>query len=215
MKHSDAAAVQPLPPTHSVPQQKRRDPFSRSPPREALQASYLDQSSPSKRQKIATRDGPAALAIDGNMSKTATPIKIQRSKFQPHTGARRLVIKNARDFAAPNLQPYYDSITAQVKDALEDILNGRRPKQPLERLSRAVEELCRNGQAEALYKHLKTACEARLTEGPLQAISQVLTDGNDISTLRSTHEYWQSWTSKFVSNFMDFLLYGMPSNHNM
>lgn len=168
------------------------------------QSSIIDSLSQSKRQK--STHSPPYPIVDDNMSKVIGLVgrpnlvdSMRRgSTFQPHSGPKKLVVKNLRKEPRADLQNYYDNILAQVKEALRAIFNGQRPLQPLERLYRDVEDLCRNGQAESLYKHLKLDSETYLRETPLRTIEDGLAGKSSTESLREIHRCWNTWTSQVV-----------------
>lgn len=116
--------------------------------------------------------------------------------FQPHTGARKLVIKNLRVSAparAEQVQSYYDRTGADIDAALASIFANEAPRVPLERLYRGVEDLCTHGQAEHLYKRLRSQCEAHLTGTVLADIRAETLGASDIDILRAVHQQWLVW----------------------
>jgi hypothetical protein len=123
--------------------------------------------------------------------------------IQPQTGIRKLVIKNLRREPRENLKDHYDRIWMQVSSALVAVFAGQEPKQPLELLYRDVEEICRNGQAEALFLHLSSRCSQYLETSLLPHISsQVHTGSNMVETLRVVHKGWEMWSSRSVGTLV-------------
>ena len=119
--------------------------------------------------------------------------------IQPQTGIKKLVIKNLRREPRENLKDHYDRIWTQVSSALAAIFAGHEPKQPLERLYRDVEDICRNDQAEALFLHLNSRCSQYLETSLLPHISsQVHTESSMVETLRVVHKGWEMWSSRSV-----------------
>ncbi|OAA54140.1 phosphotidylinositol kinase [Niveomyces insectorum RCEF 264] len=122
----------------------------------------------------------------------------QPSAFQPHAGAKKLVIKNLR--TAPNraaeIENYYNRTWADIEEAVGSVLASRPPRQPLERLYRGVEDLCLHGQAERLYKQLRTQCEAHLYKGVWLQILSESQGASNIDTLRIVYRHWQVWSKQ-------------------
>ncbi|KAK4249891.1 Cullin family-domain-containing protein [Corynascus novoguineensis] len=106
-----------------------------------------------------------------------------RPALQPHLGARKLVIKNLRPATSPKTPPtaslsssssapttssstsveaYYARIHADLDAALTSIFAGRPTAQPMERLYRGVEDICRKGDAPELTDRLRARCEGWL-----------------------------------------------------
>lgn len=141
--------------------------------------------------------------LQDSMSKVSVvagrDLNFGHANFQPYSGVKKLVVKNLRKTSPTNLQDHYDGIFQQLALALNCIFNGQRPRQPLERLYRNVEDICRNDQAELLYNHLKNACRNHLENGLLQPILLRLRSGFvTLDTLRSVRQVWQSWSSQSV-----------------
>jgi cullin-4 len=140
------------------------------------------------------------------MGEIARPDVVYLSKnIQPQIGIRKLVIKNLRREPRENLKDHYDRIWKQVSDALVAVFAGQEPKQPLERLYRDVEDICRNGQAEALFQHLNSSCNQYLETSLLPHISsQVHTGSSMVETLRIVHKGWEMWSTRSVGTLVSF-----------
>lgn len=120
------------------------------------------------------------------------------SAFQPHTGAKKFVIKNLRTTSrAQDVEDYYRRTWAELDTALTAIFSSSQPRQPLERLYRGVEDLCRSGQAEKVYDMLRQRCEDHLHGEVLQKIKA---DGgnSNVDMLRSVYKHWKTWNTQSV-----------------
>ncbi|KAL1900181.1 Serine/threonine-protein kinase tel1 [Sporothrix stenoceras] len=156
-----------------------------------------------KRPEVVDLTGPgaqwgttnAAAAARRSMAASGTA----PTAFQPHTGARKLVIKNLRVSAparAEQVQNYYERTGADIDAALSSIFANEAPRVPLERLYRGVEDLCTHGQAEHLYKRLRSQCDAHLTGTVLSNIWTETLGASDIETLRVVHQQWLVWVKQ-------------------
>lgn len=73
-----------------------------------------------------------------NMNKTmgvsrAGTIDLTRvSNFQPHTGAKRLVIKNLRTTSPNDREQYFKKTWDELDDALASVFSNKQPESPLE-----------------------------------------------------------------------------------
>ncbi len=141
------------------------------------------------------------------MGEMLRPDVVYPSKnIQPQTGIRKLVIKNLRREPRENLKDHYDRIWKQISTALVAVFAGQDPQQPLERLYRDVEDICRNAQAEALFQHLSSSCNQYLENSLLPQIScQVHTGSSMIETLRIVQKGWEIWSSRSVGTWMSSL----------
>ncbi len=209
MQHSEGLSAY-CPPTSSRSTPKRNLSFTRrheethsattsaSVPH-ASRGTTLDPTGQTKRQKTMQSSllSDPRDTVGKSMRQVSRPDVIYMSKnFQPQTGIRRLVIKNLKTSPRSSLQDHYDQLWTQVSDALKAIYAGQQPQQPLERLYRDVEDICRNGQAEELFHHLNSECNSYLQKNLLPHISSQIQAGSRmIETLRIVHNGWEMWSS--------------------
>lgn len=133
--------------------------------------------------------------------------------FQPHKGAKKLVIKNLRTTSrADDLEKYYDTAKKELLDALQAIFEQKQPRQPFERLYRGVEDLCRHGASRELYETLREQCDNYL-KGSLYRSMVAEAGSSNVDMLRSTYKHWVIWntqstTIRSVFSYLDrsFLL---------
>lgn len=114
------------------------------------------------------------------------------SGFTPMSGARRIVIKNFRASStrAAEVESYYKRTWDDVENALKSILAGTRPRIPLERVYRGVEDLCRHGEGHRLYEMLGHHCDKHLSEVMFARVREK-GQATDIEILR---QMWEEWT---------------------
>lgn len=118
--------------------------------------------------------------------------------FQPHKGAKKLVIKNLRTTSRTNdLEKYYDATRKELLEALQAIFEQKQPRQPLERLYRGVEDLCRHGASRELYETLRERCETYL-KNDLQRSIVAEAGSSNIDVLKSTYKHWVIWNAQSV-----------------
>lgn len=122
------------------------------------------------------------------------------SSFQPHSGAKKLVIKNLRSPSHRNaeIEQYYKQTEKELEEALEAIFEDRKPAVPLERLYRGVEDVCRKGNAEKVYRMLMQRVEKHLKGVTLPRISQTARISN-IETFETVLAEWKAWNTQTVS----------------
>ena len=119
------------------------------------------------------------------------------SNFQPHTGAKRLVIKNLKP--QKDTEIYYTKLWNEVDSAITSVLNGEQPDTALDSLSRNVEDLCRHRQSEKLSSHLKDRCKTHLEKKLLPLIESHAGPSN-VDALRAVYKYWTIWNEQSVRN---------------
>ncbi|RDW94768.1 cullin [Coleophoma crateriformis] len=117
------------------------------------------------------------------------------SNFQPHTGAKRLVIKNLRTTSNKDANEYYERTWNELDNALTSIFAREQPATPLEVLCRGVEATCRRGRAEELFKHLRDRCEKYLDSTLLPLILEQAGSTN-VDGLRMVYKNWTTWNEQ-------------------
>lgn len=136
----------------------------------------------------------------------------RQSAFQPHSGARKLVIKNLRSpvHHEARIQEYYARTERELEGALDAIFGGQSPAIPLERLYRGVEDMCRNGNADKVYRTLKDKVDKHLKSVILPRI-QSAAKVSSLEVLRRTLAEWKTWNSQTV--WMDPFILTRMSQH--
>ncbi|KAI9649424.1 hypothetical protein NHQ30_002000 [Ciborinia camelliae] len=143
--------------------------------------------------------------LQPNMSKTMgvsrpTTIDLTRpSNFQPHTGAKRLVIKNLRTTSPNDREQYFKNKWDELDDALTSVFMNKQPVSPLEVLCRGVETICRRGeeQADQLYRHLERRCHRHIKDDLFPALAR--NSGlNSVESLRTVEKVWGEWRTQLV-----------------
>jgi cullin 4 len=119
------------------------------------------------------------------------------SNFQPHAGAKRLVIKNLRPTSTKSVDEYYGRTWSELDAALTSVFNKRPPSTPLGVLCRGVEATCRRGQAEKLFLHLKDRCKGYLEKQLLPELEKQSGTSN-VDALRAVQRFWVAWNEQSV-----------------
>ncbi|KAH0547602.1 hypothetical protein FGG08_000327 [Glutinoglossum americanum] len=121
-----------------------------------------------------------------------SPSVARPSNFQPHTGAKKLVVRNLRKTSRLGPEAYFDQIWAQLDAALTAIFNSEKLPYSLEELYRGVENVCRQDQAPKLYEKMKERCRiyvATTLKAPLlEKISH-----SDVGVLQAVQSAWKKW----------------------
>ncbi|KAK4174823.1 Cullin family-domain-containing protein [Triangularia setosa] len=128
------------------------------------------------------------------------------SGLQPHLGPRKLVIKNLRSTTSTQkdgADEYYSRTRNDLNNALGAIFAGRPTGQPMERLYRGVEDLCRNGEAEDLYNRLKATCDQWLTSddgiGQLKKeVTAKSTHLNEVEVTAAVMQVYHRWNARML-----------------
>ncbi|KAA8652610.1 cullin family protein [Aspergillus tanneri] len=123
----------------------------------------------------------------------------RQSNFTPHTGAKKLVVKNLRTGSRFNQDSYFEKVWSQLDAALAAIFNGGKPEVSLEELYKGAENVCRQGRAAHLAKRLQDQCREHVS-GKLRDILVAKAEGgSNIDAVRAVVESWAAWKSKLVT----------------
>ncbi|KFA67469.1 hypothetical protein S40285_00170 [Stachybotrys chlorohalonatus IBT 40285] len=169
---------------------------SRRRPRPPSSSSFPSPASAAKRTKFNDRPAMASVRAKGKLPERINLVE-RPSAFQPHIGAKKLVIKNIRNPAerSGRLDEYYTQTTNELVQALDAVLARQRPAVPLERLYRGTEDLCRRGLAGKLCATIKDRLESHL-QGVVLSRLQSSANGSDIDMVRAVLEEWKTWNSQ-------------------
>ncbi|MCJ1474829.1 hypothetical protein MMC13_003489 [Lambiella insularis] len=127
------------------------------------------------------------------------------NNFVPHTGTKKLVIKNFRKTSKSNPDQYYNTVWNQLDVALSAIF--RHEKIPLEELYKGVENVCRQDKAPALFQKLCERCKDNVLQNlrnPL--IKDARNSAESIEVLRSATNAWSAWKEQ-VSTIRSIFYY--------
>lgn len=143
---------------------------------------------------------------DGGLArKVPGPATAQRpNNFTPHTGAKRLVVKNLRSGPRLNQDTYFDKIWGQLSVALDSVFEGGKPAASLEELYKGAENVCRQGRAEMLAKKLQERCKTYVCNELRQGLVAKAQESSEVNTLRAVVNAWSTWNSKLVSKEIKF-----------
>lgn len=122
----------------------------------------------------------------------------RQNNFSPHTGAKRLVVKNLRTEPRLNQDSYFEKVWVQLDAALTAVFEGRKPEVSLEELYKGAENVCRQGRAAVLAKKLHDRCREYVSGKLRNALVTKAGDGSSVDTLRAVVEAWSMWHSRLV-----------------
>ncbi|KAK4167602.1 Cullin-4B [Cladorrhinum sp. PSN259] len=139
---------------------------------------------------------PTTLSINNNIA------------LAPHLGPRRLVIKNLRAVRSSGVDEYWFKTRAELDEALTAIFEDRPTSQPMERLYRGVEDLCRKDKAEpqALGERVKQRLEGWvMSEDMMGGLVAEASAGNvrpvgeeEVQFLARVMDKWKRWSEKIL-----------------
>ncbi|KAJ5442599.1 Winged helix-turn-helix transcription repressor DNA-binding [Penicillium cf. griseofulvum] len=143
--------------------------------------------------------GPGVSGLNGPIRPHGLSANARQSNFSPHTGAKKLVVKNLRTGPRLNQESYFDKVWSQLDAALTAIFDGRKPDSSLEELYKGGENVCRQERAALLAKKLQDRCR-EFVSGKMRTNLVTRAGGStDVATLRAVIEAWLAWHSKLVT----------------
>lgn len=156
------------------------------------------------------RDAPNAAVNMYSFASSGSPINIgppsdaskngtRSNRFTPHTGARKLVVKNLKTKPRVDPDEYMNKSWTQLDDALTAILNNQSPKLSLEQLYKGAENICRLGKAPQLFENVKDKTDNYMTKVVLAELQEKAQSQDNIGLLRSINQAWISWNERLVS----------------
>lgn len=122
----------------------------------------------------------------------------RQSTFTPHTGAKRLVVKNLRSGPRLNQDSYFDKVWVQLEAALAAVFSGGKPETSLEELYKGSENVCRQGKSAVLARKLQDKCREHVSGQLRQDLLARAQGASNVDTLRAVVDSWATWQSKLV-----------------
>ncbi|KAF2087999.1 Cullin-domain-containing protein [Saccharata proteae CBS 121410] len=134
---------------------------------------------------------------------TSTPSQRRQSTprrppaFNPHTGAKQLVVKNLRKAPRTDPREYFDQVWAGLDAALTTIFIEEHTNFSLETLYRGVENVCKQGHAKELTTRLNEKSTKYVVEGLKGPLLERASAAN-VDVLRDVLRAWGMWNKQQV-----------------
>ena len=145
------------------------------------------------------------LTTSSNGSPSKTPLVLKKphgivrpTNFTPHTGAKRLVVKNLRKTPRSSLEQYLDQTWEQLNAALDAIFNDQKVPNSFEELYKGVENLCKQDKAPEIYSRLKERCKQYVSGKLKEPLVTRARNGEDVDVLRAVVGAWSTWNAHLV-----------------
>lgn len=145
------------------------------------------------------------LTSSPNASPSKTPLIPRRNNrivrptnFTPHTGAKRLVVKNLRKTPRSSQDQYFNQVWDHLDSALTAVFDHEKVPHSLEELYRGVENLCKQERAPEIYTKLCERCKSYVSgklKEPLLAKARI---SEDVDVLRAVVGAWSTWNAQLV-----------------
>lgn len=164
---------------------------------------------PEKMYNFPSSSAKSSNVIDLTTSPTTSPSKtphlarktngiVRPTNFTPHTGAKRLVVKNLRKTPRVSQDQYFDQVWEHLDAALTAIFSLEKVPHSLEELYRGVENLCRQDRAPEIYNRLCERCKQYVSgklKEPLVLRARI---SKDVDVLRAVVGAWSTWNAQLV-----------------
>lgn len=124
---------------------------------------------------------------------------MKSSGINPHTGAKKLVVKNLK--ANPNWdsKAYLEKIWGQLDDALARIFKSERNGFSKEELYRGVENVCRQGAASTLFSRLDKRCTEHVERDIRDKLVAEAGSTNNVAVLKAVLAEWAKWSEQMIT----------------
>jgi hypothetical protein len=144
------------------------------------------------------QSSPAGIANNGLTKRGPHGMTLPNSNFTPHTGAKKIVVKNLRTGPRLNQDSYFEKVWMQLDAALTAIFDGGKPDVSLEELYKGAENVCRQGRAALLAKKLQERCREHVSGRVRDTLLARAGDGTNLDTLRAVVDAWTTWLARLV-----------------
>ena len=121
-----------------------------------------------------------------------------KSGINPHTGAKKLVVKNLKTNTSWDSKAYLEKIWEQLDAALAVIFKDAHDGFSKEDLYRGVENVCRQGGASTLFSRLEQRCRLHVERDMGEPLREK--SGSDsVTVLRAVLTEWARWKEQMVT----------------
>ena len=145
---------------------------------------------------------PTSEVIDLTGTPNVSPMKkkptgmVRPSTFAPHTGPKKLVVKNLKNVSRPDPDAYFSRVWTQLDAALTAIFTDDRLPYSMEELYKGVEFTTRQDRGPSLFTELQAKCEKGISANFKEPLLEDVASSADIDTLRLVVAAWSRWTAQ-------------------
>ena len=118
--------------------------------------------------------------------------------MNPHTGAKKLVVKNLKTSTTWDSKAYLEKIWGQVDAALSLILKDSHDGYSKEDLYRGVENVCRQGGASTLFTRLDKRCTLHIQQEVRDRLLERASEDN-VTVLKAVLTAWTRWKEQMTT----------------
>lgn len=117
----------------------------------------------------------------------------ERAGINPHTGAKKLVVKNLKATAHWDGKAYLEKTWGQLDAALATIFKDGQDRLSKEDLYRGVENVCRQGGASTLFARLDGRCRTHVERDMRDRLVRTAGDSSNVQFLSAVIDTWKLW----------------------
>lgn len=168
--------------------------------------------SPKKMYSFGSNKGAKGQVVDLTSSPASSPPRKNgfgrngvRTTFNPHAGAKRIVVKNFKTQTKTDPRQYFDQVWVKLDLALEQIFKNEKIAFSLEELYRSVENVCRQGHAQELSDKLVERCKVYM-KGTVHANLVAKAKESNVKVLEAVLGAWKTWRAQMVCNHTHIIL---------
>ncbi|KAK3111468.1 hypothetical protein LTR53_013255 [Teratosphaeriaceae sp. CCFEE 6253] len=120
-----------------------------------------------------------------------------RAGINPHTGAKKLVVKNLKPNSSWDSKAYLEKIWGQVDAALAVIFKDGKDGFSKEDLYRGVENVCRQNGASTLFSRLESRCRQHIERDMRDPLLRKASSDN-VTVLKAVLAEWAQWKEQML-----------------
>ena len=118
---------------------------------------------------------------------------------QTLNGVKKMVVKNFQGERRSDPEKYYKQTWGQLKKALDTIFAQDDAAFSMEELYRGVENICRQGKSNELFKQLQQECKAHVSGAIKAKLLHFAEGAKDVEVLEAVTEAWATWKRQLTT----------------
>lgn len=160
----------------------------------------FSSSSPKGNAVIDLTNSPSGKLANGSVKNNFINGSFRPASFSPHTGAKKLVVKNLRTTPKIDPEQYFSKTWGQLDASLSAIFNSEKPIYSMEELYKGTENICRQGKAPELYRNVRQRFKDHTTQTLKANLRSKAEAGTNVEMVASIVDAWALWNRQLVCN---------------
>ncbi|KAK4630878.1 Cullin-4B [Fulvia fulva] len=133
-----------------------------------------------------------------NGSSPIAPRRMNKPGLNPHTGAKKLVVKNLKTNTSWDSKAYLEKIWRSLDEALTIIFKDGQSGFSKEDLYRGVQNVCNQGGASTLFSRLEGRCRSHVERDMRDPLLEK-TGSDNVTILKAVIAEWAKWTQQMTT----------------